>query len=145
MASDPTSFLTAMAALSTATQTLVDHIFKKRFTWLDKETPDDSKNESSRFTAIHSVSFLVGGGLCYSISLDPLHYLDVDQNHLVNALCAGVLVSFGGSLFNEILGAVREFKKTQTEVGDAVKQQGLAVARAAGASLPNVPGTAPNR
>ena len=143
MASDPTSFLTAMAALSTATQTLVDHIFKRRFTWLDKETPDDPKNESRRFSAIHLLSFFVGGGLCYSMTLDPLAYLSVDRGHLVNAIAAGVLVSFGGSFFNEILGAVREFKKTQADVREAVKQQGVAAARLAGASIPIPPPVPP--
>src|SRR5204863_6129284 len=63
---DPTAltnaptFLTTMAALSTAMQTFVDHAIKGRSTWLDKATPDDPTHEARRQSSIHLLSFLVG-------------------------------------------------------------------------------------
>ena len=113
------TFFTVLAALSTAVQTLVDHTIKKRIAWLDTATPDNAVNESRRQGVIHLASFGTGGILAWSVGLTPLEYVGLDQSLLVNALASGLLVSYGGSFFNEALGAVREFKKTQEYVRGA--------------------------
>jgi hypothetical protein len=111
---DPTAFLTAMAALSAATQTFVEHVIKQRWNWLD-ESKQGTPEKRRHFT-VHALAFLVGGGLAWSVGFQPLAYLDVQHGALANAGMAGLLVSFGGSLFDEALGAVREFKKAQQSV-----------------------------
>lgn len=118
---DASGFLTMLAALSTAVQQLVDHVFKKRSDWLDVAKPGDATHEARRYTAVHALSFVVGAVLAWSISLEPLAYLGVRQGPIVNALASGLMVSFGSSFFNELLGAVREFKKAQQSVREAVK------------------------
>ena len=55
-----TTFLTTMAALSTAVQTFIDHAIKGRSTWLDKATPDDPTHEARRQSTVHLLSFLAG-------------------------------------------------------------------------------------
>ncbi len=115
---DVTSFLAVMAALSTAVQTLVDHVVKKRFAWLDEPSEDRTK-ENRRHSAIHFITFVVGAALAWSIELTPLAYLSVEAGTFANAVASGLLVSFGGSFFNEALGAVREFKKAQKSVREA--------------------------
>ena len=113
------TFFAVLAALSTAVQTLVDHTIKKRIAWLDTPTPDNATNESRRQGVIHLASFATGGVLAWSVGLTPLEYLGLDHSLVVNALASGLLVSYGGSFFNEALGAVREFKKTQEYVRGA--------------------------
>ena len=112
---DATSFLTVMAAMSAAVQTLMEHVVKKNWRWLD-EKKKDTAADNRRWVTVHLLSFLLGGALAYSISLRPLDYLAVQQGIFANAIAAGVLVSFGGSVFNEALGAIREFKKAQTRI-----------------------------
>lgn len=63
--------------------------------------------------------FAVGAALAWSTDLEPLRYLGVAGTDIGNALAAGVLVSFGGSFFDEGLGAVREFKKAQEKLRGA--------------------------
>lgn len=118
---DATGFLTVMAALSTAVQQLVDHVFKKRVDWLDVPRPGDATHEARRYTAVHALSFALGTGLAWSIGLEPLAYLNVHQGPVANAIASGLLVSFGSSFFNEALGAVREFKKAQASVARAAR------------------------
>lgn len=115
---DATTFLTVMAALSTATQTFVDHVIKRRVDWLDKPK-DDSASERRRQSAVHVISFVVGGGLSASINIDTLSYLGATGGPVSNAIAAGMLVSFGGSFFNEALGAIREFKEAQKSIRKA--------------------------
>ncbi len=109
------TFLTQMAALSTAVQTFVDHALKNRIDWLDKDAPEDPAKEKRRLLAVHSASFVVGFLLAVSVGLEPLSLLGATRglNWLGNGLAAGLLVSFGGSFFNEALDAVRAFKKAQ--------------------------------
>lgn len=102
-----------MSALSTAVQTFADHIIKKRISWLDTATPENPGNESRRQGMIHLASFLVGFALALSAGIMPLSYLGLPHGPTVNSLAAGLLVSFGGSFFNEVLGTVHEFKKAQ--------------------------------
>lgn len=109
-----TGFLTVLSALSTAVQQLVDHVIKKRSHWLDTPTPDNPANESRRASAVHLATFAVGTLLSWSIGLEPLQYLGLpSKGQAINALLAGVMISFGSSFFNEALGAIREFKKAQ--------------------------------
>lgn len=126
---DPTNFLTTMAALSTAVQTFVDHVIKRRWKWLDTATPADPVNEGRRQSAVHLLSFVVGGVVAFIVGLNPLASLGLAYagSSLANAVVAGVLVSFGSSFFNEALDAVRAFKKAQEGVRQAQLSQGVAV------------------
>ena len=114
---DAVAFLTVMAAMSAAVQTLVEHVIKKNITWLDTKNPDPAKDRL-RHVAIHAVVFLVAGVLAWSVEATPLIHLGVQGSVLGNAAASGVLVSFGGSFFDEALGAIREFKKAQEKVRD---------------------------
>jgi predicted membrane channel-forming protein YqfA (hemolysin III family) len=128
--SDPTNFLTTMAALSTAVQTFVDHIVKGRWPWLNNATPNNAKNEERRQSMVHLIAFVVGGVMAFSVHLKPLTYLGLGDGAVANYFAAGILVSFGSSFFNEALDAVRAFKKAQ----EGVRQTQIS----AGISLPNV-------
>lgn len=114
---DVTTFLTVMAALSAAVQTLVEHVVKKNWLWLDKAK--EGKEENRRHVAVHGIAFLFGAALAWSVGLEPLTYLGAEGGLITNALVAGVLVSYGGSFFDEALGAVREFKKAKEKVREA--------------------------
>jgi len=112
---DVTGFLTMMAALSASVQTLVEHVVKKRFAWLD--TVNRNGKENRRQTTVHLISFAMGGALAWTTGLEPLALLGVaGSGVVVNSLASGVLVSYGGSLFDEGLGAIRAFKKQQEEL-----------------------------
>ncbi len=112
---DVTGFLTMMAALSASVQTLVEHLVKKRFTWLD--TVNRNGSENRRQTTVHLISFAMGGALAWTTGLEPLALLGVaGSGVVVNSLASGVLVSYGGSLFDEGLGAIRAFKKQQEDL-----------------------------
>lgn len=116
---DITSFLAMMAALSASVQTFVEHVIKRRITWLETEK-NDPVQDKRRQSLIHLISFLVGAGLTWSVGLTPLRYLGVEQAGVItNSMAAGLLVSFGGSFFKELLGAVREFKKAQANSRNA--------------------------
>jgi hypothetical protein len=117
-----TAFLTLMSALSAATQQLVEHVLKKG---LLRAVLDDPKMnptaEAWRSNAVHGLAFLLGGSLAWSVGIMPLSYLGlgadgVAGNVVLNAILAGVMVAFGGSFFDEALGAVRAFKKAQEAV-----------------------------
>ena len=104
-----------MAALSASVQTLVEHLVKKRFTWLD--TVNRNGKENRRQTTVHLISFAMGGALAWTTGLEPLALLGVaGSGVVVNSLASGVLVSYGGSLFDEGLGAIRAFKKQQEDL-----------------------------
>lgn len=111
---DATSFLTVMSALSASTQTLVDHLIKGRSRWLDDDKPNRDE-EGRRFFAIHAISGVIGAFLAWLVNLNVFKYLDLQVNAgpWAEYLAAGILVSFGGSFFNEALDSVREFKKAQ--------------------------------
>lgn len=129
---DVTGFLTTMAALSAAVQTFIDHVIKGRIGWLDE--PKDSKAEAApnhadrkkqrrleetRQSIIHLISFALGALIAWTAGVYPLVALGLSggvadaHSKLANCLAAGLLVSFGGSFFNEALDAVRAFKKVQ--------------------------------
>lgn len=133
---DVTGFLSTMAAMSTAVQTLIDHLIKGRWKWLDTPTPANPKHEGWRQSAVHLISFLLGVLIAWTVGVYPLVALGfsngvVDpQSKVANFLASGLLVSFGSSFFNEALGAVRTFKKAQ----EGVRQAQIS----GGASLPNV-------
>ena len=120
--SDAATFLTVMAALSAAVQTFVDHVIKRRVSWLDAENKN-AEREKWRHTSIHAISFVVGFALAWSLGVNPLTYLGVSRNPMFGFLLAGLLVSFGGGFFNDVLGAVREFKKAQEQVREARAQK----------------------
>jgi hypothetical protein len=110
---DVTGFLTIMAALSASTQTLVENLLKKHWPWLDQPKTKDNRRQA----AIHMIAGVVGGVLVWTMNLHPLQYLGVASMGMFgNALAAGVLVSYGGSLFDEGLGALRAYKKAQASL-----------------------------
>lgn len=121
---DATAFLSVMAALSAAVQQFVEHVVKKRIDWLATKTPHDAGHEARRESTVHLVSFVVGAVLAWSVDLEPLKYLAVNQGPIVNALAAGLMVSFGSSVFNEALGAVREWKSLQEAARRAMRAGG---------------------
>jgi hypothetical protein len=117
-------FLLAMGALSTASQKLTDHVIKGRFV-NELGTPNnDPVLESRRQTWIHLIAGLFGVLLCVAAKIDPIEALKgnsiaaggLDDQLVIHYVMAGVLVSFGGSFFNDLLGLVREFKSTQAEL-----------------------------
>jgi hypothetical protein len=112
---DAVSFLTTMAAMSASVQTLVEHLVKKNVKWLDEQN-DNEAADRRRHVAIHGIVFAIAAGLAWSVDLTPLVYLGVQASTASNALATGILVSFGGSFFDEALGAIREFKKAQERV-----------------------------
>lgn len=114
---DVTGFLTMMAALSASVQTLVEHVVKKRWLWLDTANAEAQGKDNRRQTTVHLISFAMGGALAWTTGLEPLALLGVaGSGVIVNSLASGVLVSYGGSLFDEGLGAIRAFKKQQEEL-----------------------------
>ncbi len=107
---DVTGFLTIMAALSAAAQTLVENLLKKHWEWLNEPKTKDNLRQA----AVHVIAGSVGGLLALTTNLHPLQYLGIATTAMwANALAAGVLVSYGGSLFDEGLGAIRAYKKAQ--------------------------------
>jgi hypothetical protein len=110
---DATTFFTSMAALSAATHTLVEHVFKQFM--LGKENWV-GKNPKTRYAWIHVLSFAVGGLLASSVGLTPLAYLGVQRPLWMNAIATGLLVSFGGGLFNDALGVLQEYKQAKEQV-----------------------------
>ena len=112
-----------MAALSAAVQTFVDHVIKQRIPWLNGTTADAA--QEPRITVlVHLITFAVGTVVAASIGLEPLAYLGLSQPLIINGLVAGLLVSYGGSFFNEALGAVREFKKAQQSAQKGADSRG---------------------
>src|SRR2546425_9693811 len=75
----------------------------------------EGRQAASRRRARHRLS--AGALLAGTIGLTPLNELGVAKQFgmVPNALMAGLLVSFGGSFFDEALGAVRQFKKAQEQ------------------------------
>jgi hypothetical protein len=82
---------------------------------LDKEN-SDVKNQKARYALIHALHWTLGALLAYSLSMTPLAYLGLQRPLWVNAVATGLFVSFGGGLFNDALGAIQEFKRTQEQV-----------------------------
>ncbi len=108
-------FLALISALSAAVQTVIDHVFKGHCKWLDEPKSAD-REEAWRRTAIHALSAVLGFGLALSVHLQPLKCLNAGrgaENYIVNAVVTGLMVSFGSSLSNEALDAIRTFKKVQ--------------------------------
>lgn len=121
---DVTGFLTMMAALSASVQTLVEHLVKKRWAWLDDKHADKTK-DNRRQTTVHAIAFVLGGTMAWTTGLEPLAFLGVaGSGLLMNSIASGVLVSFGGSLFDEGLGAIRAFKKEQESLRNEEKPGG---------------------
>src|SRR5689334_25011575 len=69
---DVTGFLTTMAALSASVQTLVEHVVKKRWTWLDTASGEGHSKDNRRQTTVHLISFAMGGALAWTTGLEPL-------------------------------------------------------------------------
>src|SRR5438045_3575733 len=102
-------FLAIMAALSTASQTLTEHLIKKRWALQLDVTKADPVQEARRQSLIHLISGLFGAVLAASTGLHPLGKLGADLSwlgppgttvpNLFEYVLTGVLVSFGGGFF----------------------------------------------
>ena len=112
-----TAFLTVMATLSAASQALVD-LIKKRWAWLNKDAA--GKNDDARVAVLHILAGVSGAALTWISGLKPLLNLDPNLNDkTLNIVAAGFLVSFGGGLFNDLLGVFKQLKDAQK----ALKQE----------------------
>jgi hypothetical protein len=109
---DLIAFLTVLATLSASTQTLVDVLIKKWWKWLAEEKPDPGE-ERKRVALIHVLAAAVGCALALVTGLEPLAHLNLHVGKAFNAVACGVLVSFGGGFFNDLLGVLRELKGAQ--------------------------------
>jgi hypothetical protein len=135
---DFTGFFATMAALSASSQTLVENLLKRHIAWLDNKH-DDKRMDKRRQAIIHALAFLVGTALAWVTKIQPLHLLGVEAGMTMNALAAGVLVSFGGSLLDEGWGAIRAFKKAQQQLttdGTRTDARGTPDRRTAGVAEP---------
>lgn len=122
-------FFVIMAALSTASQTLTEHLIKKRWA-LQLDVPKtDLVQEARRESLIHLISGLFGALLAWTTGLHPLYVLGSKPLSLFNLFpssdlfeytLTGVLVSYGGSFFNEVVGVLREFKGAQAALRKTV-------------------------
>ncbi|ASS75988.1 hypothetical protein CIG75_14135 [Tumebacillus algifaecis] len=125
---DVLRFLGVMAALSASAQTMTQQL-RKRLNWLNtKRTDEDSGNELIRVAEgklhanVHLVCGVNGFILAALGNIHPLSYLGLQPiwaqsnlpllTNLIDYLCAGVLVAYGGPWFHEVLGIVREYKKS---------------------------------
>jgi hypothetical protein len=123
---DVTGFLTIMSTLSASAQQLTEHLVKTRsFSKLDTPIPPvnprdpDPPAERARQTKVHLVCAVFGAGLTGLAQLQPLRKLGADLSWmggpflqgLGECVLCGILVSYGGSVFNELLDAVKKLAK----------------------------------
>ena len=129
---DMIQFLAVMGALS-ASSTTMTHQLKKRFRMLQFEdvpttlgTQDDSalfEFKRGKFHAnVHLVCGINGFILALLGDIHPLSFLGLTPIwanieiswvvNLIDYLTAGVLVAYGGPWFHEVLGILREYKKS---------------------------------
>ncbi|HVT11918.1 MAG TPA: hypothetical protein VHE55_06600 [Fimbriimonadaceae bacterium] len=111
-----------MAALSASAQTVTEQLVKKRLT-VQLGTPTVGKAEDRRQLVIHIISGAVGALLAASIGLHPFKDLvpsgtstPVTQSPLLEYILIGVLVSFGGGFFNDILDVMNSFTAAQRQL-----------------------------
>jgi hypothetical protein len=117
-----------MAAISTAAQAMTEHLVKKRFLAQLDMVQADPLQEARRQSILHVITGFFGGLLPYTISLHPLRLLLTTESVLTDVnvssglrlfleyAIVGVMVSYGGSFFNEALGVLRQFKLTQEQL-----------------------------
>lgn len=119
-------FLAVMSALSASTQTITLQIRKRiqrlQYTPLEGENSEEQERRKDIHQVnIHLVAGAVGAALAWLAQVHPLQLLGLSPvwSHLpswladsLDYLTAGVLVSFGGPFFHELLGSLREYKKT---------------------------------
>jgi hypothetical protein len=119
-------FLGVMSALSASTQTITMQLRKrvKHLQFVESENEDETvlkKRKDVYQVNIHLIAGVVGGVLAWLGQIHPLQMLQmkpvwsVFPAWLANGFdyfVAGVLVSFGGPFFHELLGSLREYKKT---------------------------------
>jgi hypothetical protein len=122
-------FLGVMSALSASAQTMT-HQMRKRFGFfaVGKSQGDEDDVEFVAFKEgkihanVHLICGVNGMILAAMANIHPLSYLGLTPiwsfaktPWIVNGmdyLCAGVLVAYGGPWFHEVLGILREYKKS---------------------------------
>jgi hypothetical protein len=117
------TFLAIMGMLSASTQTLTDYVFKMHIRWLDDVNPNP-RQEALRQMLIHLIAGIFGGLLAYTSGVHPLSYLGCTPPAWITSWLGGkaeyffiaVMVSFGGSFFNEALDLLRQYKLQQENI-----------------------------
>lgn len=126
-------FVGVMSALSASAQTMT-HQLRNRFFWLRMEESVDEDGDGKKdgkllevkkgklVANVHLVCGINGMMLAAMTNLHPLSYLSLNpiwyQAHSplvrngMDYLVAGVLVAYGGPWFHEVLGILREYKKS---------------------------------
>lgn len=130
---DLMEFMIVFTALSASSQAVTEQI-KRRTHWLDQpcRSPGD---ENRRQMAVHILAALVGAVLAYFTGVNLFDFVNVKPvwqgwgapwEAVLNSASAGMLVAYGGPLFDEVLGAVREVKKAKERDGNGVGHNGNA-------------------
>jgi hypothetical protein len=119
-------FLGVMTALSASTQTITMQL-RKRFQFLQftpkegEEEKEQKKRKDIHQVNIHLVAGAVGGVLAWLGQVHPLQLMQIHPvwsdlspwlSNSIDYFVAGVLVSYGGPFFHELLGSLREYKQT---------------------------------
>jgi hypothetical protein len=122
-------FLGVMSALSASAQTMT-HQMRKRlgFFKVTKSQGDDEDvellvmSEGKLHANVHLACGVNGMILASMANIHPLSYLGLTPVWALSKtpwiangtdyLCAGVLVAYGGPWFHEVLGILREYKKS---------------------------------
>lgn len=115
-------FVGVMSALSASTEAITQQM-KKRMKWL--QVVDDSQEETAhqkgiRHVNIHLVAGMNGFILAAIAQVHPLQLIGLEpawagvlpgwMSNMCDYAVAGVLVSYGGPVFHEVLGSLREYK-----------------------------------
>lgn len=115
-----TTFMTFMAMLSTASNQLTENI-KIHIPWLNNQNLNP-REEALRQAVVHVLAGCLGGGMAYSVGFHPLTLLGdrtpppwASGNQVEYVLIA-LMVSYGGSFFNEALDILREYKLAQEQL-----------------------------
>lgn len=120
-------FLGVMAALSASAQTMTLQV-RRRMNWLRFKEGDGDDIELVAFKRgkvhanVHLACGVNGAILAAVANIHPLSYLGLTPiwaysqlpllTNAMDYVCAGVLVAYGGPWFHEVLGILREYKKS---------------------------------
>ncbi|HWA83989.1 MAG TPA: hypothetical protein VG820_11165 [Fimbriimonadaceae bacterium] len=134
-------FFVVMAALSASAQTVTEQLFKKRLT-VQLGTPTVGKAEDRRQLIIHVISGVVGALLAYSVGLHPFKDLipkdvaapPIAQIPFLEYILVGILVSFGGGFFNDILSVMQTFTNAQKQLQTQLPAQAASAVGGGGAA-----------
>ncbi|ARU62169.1 hypothetical protein CBW65_15030 [Tumebacillus avium] len=121
-------FLGVMSALSASAQTMTQQL-RRRLRWFEAKPCDQELDgqlltlaEGKLHANVHLVCGVNGFLLAALGNIHPLSYLGLTPiwamanspwiSYTLDYICAGVLVAYGGPWFHEVLGILREYKKS---------------------------------